>query len=123
MATSFSLLWKQVLAPRLQPGHVVILDNLGAHQVPGVRPLIEDRGAHLLYLLPYSPDFNPIEQAWSKLQRLLRGAKSRVLEPLETRHRPRLVRYHRSQCASFLPPLWLWDTPIMKMLYSTFFRA
>ena len=70
----------------------------------------------LCYLLPYSPDFNPIEQAWSKLQRLLRGAKSRVLEPLETRHRPRLVRYHSSQCASFLPPLWLWDTPIMKML-------
>lgn len=74
---------EQVLAPRLEPGHVVILDNLGAHKVPGVRPLIEDRGAQLLYLPPYSPDFNPIEQAWSKLKQLLRGAKARVLEQLE----------------------------------------
>jgi transposase len=74
---------EQVLAPRLEPGQVVILDNLGAHKVPGVRPLIEDRGAQLLYLPPYSPDFNPIEQAWSKLKQLLRGAKARALEQLE----------------------------------------
>jgi transposase len=74
---------EQVLAPRLEPGHVVILDNLAAHKVPGVRELIEHRGAQLLYLPPYSPDFNPIEQAWSKLKQLLRGVKARLVGQLE----------------------------------------
>ncbi len=74
---------EQVLGPRLQPGHVVILDNLAAHKVEGVRQLIESRGAQLLYLPPYSPDFNPIEQAWSKVKQRLRGVKARVLRPLE----------------------------------------
>ena len=74
---------EQVLGPRLQPGHIVILDNLGAHKVEGVRRLIESRGAQLLYLPPYSPDFNPIEQAWSKLKQRLRGVKARVLDQLE----------------------------------------
>jgi transposase len=74
---------EQVLGPKLQPGHIVVLDNLGAHKVDGVRRLIESRGALLLYLPPYSPDFNPIEQAWSKLKQLLRGVKARVLDQLE----------------------------------------
>lgn len=74
---------EQVLGPKLQPGHVVVLDNLSAHKVDGVRELIEGRGAQLLYLPPYSPDFNPIEQAWSKLKQLLRGAKARLLDQLE----------------------------------------
>ena len=52
---------EQVLGPRLEPGHVVILDNLSAHKVEGVRLLVESRGARRLYLPPYSPDFNPIE--------------------------------------------------------------
>lgn len=79
----FRAFLEQVLAPRLQPGHLVILDNLAAHKVEGVRPLIESRGAQLLYLPPYSPDFNPIEQAWSKLKQLLRAVKARLLEQLE----------------------------------------
>jgi transposase len=74
---------EQVLAPKLEPGHIVILDNLGAHKIPGVRPLIESRGAQVLYLPPYSPDFNPIEQAWAKLKQQLRGVKARVLQELE----------------------------------------
>ena len=79
---------EQVLGPRLEPGHVVILDNLSAHKVEGVRPLVESRGAQLLYLPPYSPDFNPIEQppieqTWAKLKQLLRGIKARALEQLE----------------------------------------
>ena len=74
---------EQVLAPRLEPGHVVILDNLSAHKVAGVRQLIEERGAQLLYPPPYSPNFNPIEQAWSKLKQRLRGVKARVLGQLE----------------------------------------
>jgi len=74
---------EQVLGPRLQPGHIVVLDNLAAHKVEGVRQLVESRGAQLLYLPPYSPDFNPIEQAWSKLKQLLRGVKARILDQLE----------------------------------------
>lgn len=74
---------EQVLGPRLQPGHVVVMDNLAAHKVAGVRQLIEARGAQLLYLPPYSPDFNPIEQAWSKIKQLLRAAKARLLEVLD----------------------------------------
>jgi len=52
---------EQVLCPRLQPGQVVIMDNLSAHKVGGIRPLLEAQGAELLYLPPYSPDLNPIE--------------------------------------------------------------
>jgi transposase len=74
---------EQVLCPRLQPGQVVIMDNLAAHKVAGVRSLIEARGAQLLYLPPYSPDFNPIEQAWSKIKQRLRAAKARIVEALE----------------------------------------
>jgi transposase len=74
---------EHVLAPRLQPGHLVILDNLGAHKIDGVRQIIEACGASVLYLPPYSPDFNPIEQAWSKLKQLLRGVKARIVEQLE----------------------------------------
>lgn len=74
---------EQVLCPKLRPGHIVVMDNLGAHKVAGVRERIEGCGAHLLYLPPYSPDFNPIEQAWSKIKQLLRSAKARMLEALE----------------------------------------
>lgn len=74
---------EQVLCPWLQPGQVVIMDNLAAHKVEGVRERIEATGARLIYLPPYSPDFNPIEQAWSKVKQLLRSAKARTLEALE----------------------------------------
>jgi transposase len=74
---------EQVLCPRLRPGQVVVRDNLPAHKVDGVRSLIEAVGAELLYLPPYSPDFNPIEQAWSKIKQQLRSAKARTLETLE----------------------------------------
>jgi len=79
----FLAILEQVLGPRLQPGHVVILDNWSAHKVEGVRPLVESRRAQLLYLPPYSPDFNPIEPTWAKLKQLLRGIKARALEQLE----------------------------------------
>jgi transposase len=74
---------EQVLCPRLRPGQVVIMDNLAAHKVAGVRERIEATGASLVYLPPYSPDFNPIEQAWSKVKQRLRSAKARTLEALE----------------------------------------
>jgi len=68
----------EVLCPKLRPGHVLVMDNLSAHKVEGVRERIEACGASLLYLPPYSPDLNPIEKAWSKLQQSLRaiGARS-----------------------------------------------
>lgn len=74
---------EQVLGPQLQTGDVVVMDNLAAHKVAGVRRLIESRGAQLRYLPPYSPDFNPIEKCWSKVKQLLRGAKARSLSTLE----------------------------------------
>jgi transposase len=74
---------EQVLCPALQPGDVVVMDNLGAHKIAPVRQRIEAAGAQLLYLPPYSPDLNPIEKAWSKLKQLLRSAKARSKGALE----------------------------------------
>lgn len=73
---------EQVLAPELSPGDVVVMDNLPAHKVAGVRHAIETAGARLLYLPPYSPDFNPIEMAFSKLKALLRKAAARTIDDL-----------------------------------------
>lgn len=73
----------QVLCPKLRAGHVVVMDNLSAHKVDGVRQRIEARGASLLYLPPYSPDLNPIEKAWSKLKTGLRAAGARTVQALE----------------------------------------
>jgi transposase len=63
---------EQVLAPTFKSGDVVVLDNLSAHKVPGIREAVEAAGARPLYLPPYSPDFNPIEQLFAKLKALLR---------------------------------------------------
>ena len=73
----------QVLCPKLRPGHVVVMDNLSAHKVDGVRQRIEACGASLLYLPPYSPDLNPIEKAWAKLKTGLRSAAARTAEGLQ----------------------------------------
>lgn len=66
----------ETLVPTLRPGDTLILDNLGAHKVAGVREAIEAAGARLLYLPPYSPEFNPIELAFAKLKAILRSAVS-----------------------------------------------
>jgi transposase len=77
------LAWvEQGLAPVLQPDDVVILDNLATHKVAGVRQAIERVGAQLLYLPPYSPDFNPIENLWSKVKRILRSLAPRTAAEL-----------------------------------------
>jgi len=72
------------LAPSLQPGQIVVLDNLAVHKSPRVRHLIEAAGCHLLFLPTYSPDFNPIEQAFSKLKHSLRQAEARTVEAVMT---------------------------------------
>jgi transposase len=73
---------KKLLVPELSPGDIVVMDNLPAHKVSGVRQAIEAAGAHLLYLPPYSPDFNPIEQAFSKFKAQLRAAAPRAIPEL-----------------------------------------
>jgi transposase len=73
----------EVLCPQLQPGDVVVMDNLSSHKVDGVRQRIEARKAELIYLPPYSPDLNPIEKAWSKLKQILRQVKARTAEALD----------------------------------------
>ena len=73
---------EQVLVPTLSPGEMVILDNLGSHKIPGVEQAIQSAGASLLYLPPYSPDLNPIENFFAKLKTLLRKASKRSTETL-----------------------------------------
>ncbi len=82
-ADIFLVYLEPVLCPALRPGDVVVMDNLGAHKVDGVRQRIEAAGAELLSLPPYSPDLNPIEKAWAKLKQLLRAAKARTKEALD----------------------------------------
>ena len=72
-----------VLVPSLRPGDVVVMDNLQPHKAAGVREMIEAAGAAPLYLPPYSPDLNPIENMWSKVKQLLRSAAARTLEALQ----------------------------------------
>lgn len=74
---------EHVLCPQLQPGQVVIMDNLSVHKVAEVREKIEATGAQLIYLPPYSPDLNPIEPCWSKAKTRLRALKARTVEVLE----------------------------------------
>lgn len=78
----FSIYVQRVLIPTLQPGDVVVMDNLPAHKRPQIRHLIEAAGARLLYLPPYSPDFNPIEMIWSKVKALLRSFAARTIDLL-----------------------------------------
>ena len=72
----------QILVPELRPGDVVVMDNLASHKGAGVRAAIEALGASLLYLPPYSPDFNPIENAFAKLKAMLRKAAARTVDAL-----------------------------------------
>ena len=81
-AQVFETYVKKVLAPSLEEGQVVVMDNLGAHRPRRVRELIEARGCELLYLPSYSPDYNPIEEAFAKIKNLLRKAAARSKEAL-----------------------------------------
>ncbi len=81
---AFETYVEKVLVPELRKGDVVIMDNLPGHKGPRVRQLIEAAGAELFYLPPYSPDFNPIENAFAKLKALLRKAAERTVEGLWT---------------------------------------
>lgn len=80
--TAFRAYVEQFLAPALTPGDVVVLDNLAAHKVAGVRQALAAAGASLLYLPPYSPDLNPIEMAFSKIKQKLRSLRLRTIDEL-----------------------------------------
>ena len=91
----------QVLAPELRAGDIVVMDNLSSHKGPRVRELIEAVGASLLYLPPYSPDFNPIENAFAKLKALLRKAAERTIEGLWTTIGRLVDVFTPSECANY----------------------
>ena len=94
---------EQMLAPELRPGDIVIMDNLAAHKVDGIRKAIEAaRGAELRYLPPYSPDLNPIEQAFAKLKALLRKAAERTVDGLWNAIGKLLDLFPASECANYL---------------------
>ena len=91
----------RVLVPELSPGDVVIMDNLSSHKAPAVRAAIEASGARLLFLPPYSPDFNPIEQAFSKLKAHLRKAAERTIHGLWNAIGRILNLYFQQECANY----------------------
>lgn len=93
---------EQVLAPTLRWGDIVIMDRLGSHKVAGVREAIEARGAMLLYLPPYSPDLNPIEQAFAKLKAMLRARALRTVDALWRALGDLVSCFSPAECANFL---------------------
>jgi transposase len=99
---SFGAYVAQVLVPTLTPGDIVILDNLGSHKGKAVREAIRAAGARLLFLPPYSPDLNPIEQVFAKLKHLLRQAAERTVEATWKRAGSLLDRFPPDECQRYL---------------------
>ncbi len=93
---------EQSLVPTLNAGDVVIMDNLGSHKGPAVRQAIRKAGAHLIFLPPYSPDLNPIEQVFSKLKTLLRKAAERTVEDTWRRIGQLLDHFEPDECSNYL---------------------
>ena len=91
----------QVLVPTLRPGDIVVLDNLAAHKGAAARRAIEAAGATLLFLPPYSPEFNPIENAFAKLKAHIRKSAARTLDALERAAANALPQFKPDQCANF----------------------
>lgn len=98
---AFQAYVEQVLVPDLRPGDIVVMDNLGSHKGAGVRAAIEAAGASLLYLPPYSPDFNPIENAFAKLKAMLRKAAARTVESLWNTIGRLINAFSPSECANY----------------------
>ena len=92
---------EQMLAPTLRPGDVVIMDNLSAHKVDGIRQAIETQGAELVYLPPYSPDLNPIERLFAKLKALLRKAAARTVSTLWAAIGVLLESFQPDECVNY----------------------
>ena len=90
-----------MLVPELAPGDVVVMDNLPVHKVGGVRQAIEAAGASLLYLPPYSPDFNPIEQAFAKLNAILRKTAARTIPDLWVAIAAAIDQFPPGECRNY----------------------
>jgi transposase len=99
---AFLIYVENELAPSLSDGDIVVIDNLPAHKVHGVRAAIEARGAVLLYLPPYSPDLNPIEMAFAKLKTLLRKTAARTRDSLWHAIADILSAFTQKECANYL---------------------
>lgn len=99
---SFLAYVEQVLVPVLKPGDIVVMDNLGSHKGAAVKAAIRAAGAHLLFLPPYSPDLNPIEQAISKLKTLARKADTRTTEATWREIGKLLNCFTPKQCANYI---------------------
>jgi transposase len=99
---SFLAYVEQFLVPTLTPGDIVIMDNLGSHKGHAVRCAIRSAGAKLLFLPPYSPDLNPIEQVFAKLKTLLRKANERSVETVWRRIGTLLEEFPPDECANYL---------------------
>lgn len=100
--TAFKAWIEQALAPTLKKDDVVILDNLSSHKVAGVKEAIEARGARLVYLPPYSPDLNPIEQVFAKLKHHLRKAAARTVENLHDNIGALLKLFSSQECMNYI---------------------
>ncbi len=98
---AFKAYVEQVLAPSLRRGDIVVMDNLASHKVAGVREAIKAAGAHLLYLPAYSPDLNPIEQAFAKLKTLLRKTAARSVEELWQAIADCLDQFTAQECRNY----------------------
>lgn len=101
-AVTFRAYVDQVLVPTLRPGDVVVLDNLAAHKHPDVRAAIEQAGARLRFLPPYSPDFNPIELAFAKLKAFLRAARPRTFDQICALIAAALGLFRPDECANYV---------------------
>jgi len=101
-AVTFTAWVEEQLCPTLGPGDIVVMDNLSSHKRPAVRAAIRTRGAHLLFLPPYSPDLNPIEQVFAKLKHLLRKAAERSVQATWQRIGSLLDAFPPDECANYL---------------------
>ena len=101
-AISFHAYVEQVLVPTLRPGDVVVLDNLAAHKQPAVHHAITAVGASIRFLPPYSPDFNPIEQAFAKLKAFLRAARPRSFDQVLALVRLALTLFTPDECRNYI---------------------
>jgi transposase len=99
---SFKAYVEQILVPTLRPGDIVIMDNLGSHKGRAIRATIRAAGARLMFLPPYSPDLNPIEQVFAKLKTLLRKAEERTIEAVWRRIGTLLEHFAPTECANYL---------------------
>jgi transposase len=100
-AVAFLAYVEQVLVPTLDPGDIVVMDNLPAHKGAAVRAAIEARGASLVLLPPYSPDFNPIENAYAKFKSQLRKAAARSVDTLEAAIADAFHSFTPQECANY----------------------